>query len=85
MPPVLDLDPRAFGTNPEVTVYFTSVDHVRDVLERDPTLSQWRSSAQGAVAQQVVMLSSRKPISGGRNLIECKRTQNKARSSFQSL
>lgn len=56
LPPVLDLDPDAFGTNSEVTVYFTSVGHVREVLEHDPTLNQWRSSAEGAIAEQVVML-----------------------------
>jgi hypothetical protein len=54
--PPLALEPRAFGTNPEVTAYFTSVDHVRDVLVRDPTLNQWRSSKEGFIAQEVVML-----------------------------
>ena len=56
LPAVLDLDPHSFGTNPEVTVYFTSVDHVREVLERDPTLIQWRSSAEGTRAEQVIVL-----------------------------
>jgi hypothetical protein len=56
LPAVLDLDPRSFGTNPEVTVYFTSVDHVREVLERDPTLNQWRSSTDALGAAQVVIL-----------------------------
>ena len=56
LPPVLDLEPTSFGTHPEVTVYFTSVDHVRDLLERDPTLIQWRSSTEGTTAEQVIML-----------------------------
>jgi hypothetical protein len=56
LPAVLEVDPRAFGTNREVTVFFTSVDHVREVLERDPTLNQWRSSAEGAGAEEVNML-----------------------------
>jgi hypothetical protein len=56
LPPALDLDPRSYGTAPELTLYFASVEHLREVLERDPTLNQWRSSAAAASAGRAVML-----------------------------
>jgi L-amino acid N-acyltransferase YncA len=54
--PALDLNPRSYGTDAEITLYFASVEHLREVLERDPTLNDWRSSADGASAGHVVTL-----------------------------
>ncbi len=56
LPPALELDRRSYGTEVEITAYFASVEHLREVLERDSTLSQWRRSEQGVVAGQVFML-----------------------------
>ncbi len=56
LPPALDLSAQAFGTDPEVTTLFASVAHLHEVLERDPTLNQWRQSADGASAERIVML-----------------------------
>ena len=56
LPAVLELNPRSYGTEAEITAYFASVEHLREVLERDSTLDQWRRSAQGGIAEQVIML-----------------------------
>jgi hypothetical protein len=56
LPPALDLSPAAFATDPEVTTFFASVAHLHEVLERDPTLSQWLRTADGASAKNIVML-----------------------------
>jgi hypothetical protein len=56
LPPVLDLSARAYGSDPETTAYFASVDHLHEVLERDAIFSQWRNSAEGTAAEQVVVL-----------------------------
>jgi len=56
LPAVLDLNPQSYGSDPEITAYFASVEHLREVLERDPTLNQWRRSGDGAIAEQAVML-----------------------------
>jgi hypothetical protein len=53
--PALELDPQVCGTDPETTAYFVSVEHMREVLERDPTLNQWRRS-EGTAADAVVTL-----------------------------
>jgi hypothetical protein len=54
--PALELNARAYGTDPEITAYFASIDHLREVLECDSTLDQWRRSSEGGAAEQVVML-----------------------------
>lgn len=56
LPVVLDLNPQSYGTEPEITLYFASVEHLREVLERDPTLNAWRRSTDGDIAEQVIML-----------------------------
>lgn len=54
--PALELSARGYGTDPEITAYFASVEHLHEVLECDSTLDQWRRSAEGSAAEQVVML-----------------------------
>jgi hypothetical protein len=56
LPPGLELDPRLYTTDPEITAFFASVENAREVLECDPTLNQWRASTDGKSAAQVVML-----------------------------
>lgn len=56
LPAMLDLRPQSYGTDPEITAYFASVEHLSELLERDSTLNQWRRSAEGAIAGPVVML-----------------------------
>ena len=56
LPPALQLHSGAYGAEPEVTAYFASVDHLREVLERDATLNEWRRTTDGALAERIVML-----------------------------
>jgi hypothetical protein len=56
LPPVLDLTARGFGTDPETTAYFVSLEHLHEVLERDATFNQWLDSAEGAAADGIVVL-----------------------------
>ena len=56
LPAALELTPLSYGTEGEITAYFASVEHLREVLERDPILNQWRGCAQGDIAGQVIML-----------------------------
>ena len=56
LPPVLDLTARAFGTDPESTAYFVSIEHLHEVLERDATFNQWLDSAEGTAAEDIVVL-----------------------------
>jgi len=45
LPSELELDPRFYGTNPEITAYFASAEHLREILSIDRELNQWRQSA----------------------------------------
>jgi len=56
LPAVLELNPQYYGTDPELTAFFASVEHLGEVLERDATLKQWRRSREGELSGQVVML-----------------------------
>jgi hypothetical protein len=56
LPPALDLNPQSYGTEPEITAYFASVGHFREVLESDVTLSDWCRSAEGAAAEHTTLL-----------------------------
>jgi hypothetical protein len=51
----LELGAGAYGTDPEITAYFASADHLQDVLALDPQLVAWRKSS-GAVADRMVAL-----------------------------
>jgi hypothetical protein len=54
--PALELSSGAFGTDPEVTAYFASVDHLHEVLRSEPTINQWLGSVDGSAADPVFML-----------------------------
>jgi hypothetical protein len=56
LPPALELDSRSYGTEPEITAYFASVEHLREILERDAILNEWRRTAEGGLAERVVLL-----------------------------
>jgi hypothetical protein len=56
LPAVLDLKPEAYGTDAEITAFFASVEHLREVLECDPELIQWRSAAKNATERSVILL-----------------------------
>src|SRR5262245_9457154 len=55
-PPALELNAQDYGTDPEITAYFASVEHFREVLERDVTLNAWRQSAEGSAVASTTML-----------------------------
>lgn len=56
LPPALELSSATHGAEAEITAYFASVEHLREVLERDATLSEWRRTADGNLAERTVML-----------------------------
>jgi hypothetical protein len=56
LPPALGLSPQSFGTEPEVTAYFASVEHLLEVLGRDATLQQWLRSPDGSAAGHCIAL-----------------------------
>jgi len=56
LPSPLELDRRNYGTDPELNGYFASVDHMNEVLSRDPEMRQWHKSAASAVAERVFAL-----------------------------
>lgn len=55
LPPALALVPQSYGTDPEITAYFASAEHLREVLSIDRELNQWRAS-QGDVEHVVALL-----------------------------
>jgi hypothetical protein len=56
LPPILEVSARSFGSDPELAAYFVSLEHLHELLERDATFNQWRNSAEGAAADQIVVL-----------------------------
>ena len=56
LPPVIELNARSYGSDPELTAYFVSLEHLHEMLERDATLNQWRNSAEGVAADEIVVL-----------------------------
>jgi hypothetical protein len=44
LPPALELGSRSYGTDPEITAYFASNEHLREVLSFDRELNEWRKS-----------------------------------------
>ena len=55
LPAPLDIT-RSCGTDPELTAWFASPEHLHEVLERDATLGEWRNSCAASSASRVVML-----------------------------
>jgi hypothetical protein len=53
LPPPLELDGRAYGTNAELSAYFASVDHMNEMLSRDAEMRTWQKSPGSAVAERV--------------------------------
>jgi hypothetical protein len=56
LPAVLDLTACTFGDDPETSAYFVSLEHLHEVLERDAMFNQWLDSAEGAAADDIVVL-----------------------------
>jgi hypothetical protein len=56
MPAPLTLSRSAYSTDPEVTAFFASAEHVRELLGRDVTLSQWLESADGRGVENIIAL-----------------------------
>lgn len=52
----LELNGRSCGTDPELTAYFASPEHLHEVLERDPALHPWPAGLDAAGASRVVAL-----------------------------
>jgi len=55
LPPALELSLRSYGIDPEVTAYFASTEHLREVLSIDRELNRWRTS-QGDGERVVALL-----------------------------
>jgi hypothetical protein len=56
LPAPLALSAGAYASDPEVSAFFASGEHVRELLGRDATLHQWLKSAAGGAAQDIVTL-----------------------------
>jgi hypothetical protein len=54
--PSLELRRADFLVDPELSAYFVSAEHAREVLARDPVLNQWLKSLDGCAAEHIVML-----------------------------
>lgn len=56
MKPPVELTRRSYASDPRVTAVFASVEHMREVLARDPALSAFRCRPGGAAAARVYAL-----------------------------
>jgi len=56
LPPPLELDRRNYGSDAELNAYFASVDHMNEVLSRDPEMRQWQKCSENAAAESVFAL-----------------------------
>jgi hypothetical protein len=56
LPPPLELDRRNYGTDAELNAYFASVDHMNEILSRDPWMRQWQKTPASTVAERVFAL-----------------------------
>ena len=55
LPAPLELNQANYTTKPELSAYFASVGHIRELLTLDPILNQWLKSPHGS-ADHIVML-----------------------------
>jgi hypothetical protein len=56
LPAPLELDRRNYGTDAELNAYFASVDHMNEILSRDPWMRQWQKTPESTVAIRVFAL-----------------------------
>jgi hypothetical protein len=56
LPPPLELNGRHYGRNAELGAYFASVDHMNEMLSRDPAMRQWQTSPAAGTAEGVFAL-----------------------------
>jgi hypothetical protein len=56
LPAPLALSGGAYAVDPEVTAFFASGEHVRELIGRNATLNQWLKSADGSGVESIVTL-----------------------------
>jgi hypothetical protein len=56
LPAPLALSAGHYVTDPELCAYFASVEHLHELLAREPTLNAWHRSAAGRGAEPIVAL-----------------------------
>jgi hypothetical protein len=58
--PPLTLAPESFGNDPRLPVFFLSGDHLRDFVQRDPTLAEFRRGTGNGPYRTVALLAMEK-------------------------
>jgi hypothetical protein len=56
LPAPLELSRAGYGSDPELTAFFASPEHLHEVLGRDATLNQWLKSPEGKVGHITMLL-----------------------------